>query len=146
MASYNRFHQKLFWSSTLCVIAAGFTSFFNGLVVFALLGVMAKQSGMTVHESASQSGPGIAFVAFPTILSTMPLPQLWSVLFFIMLITVVFDSLFGMFETITSFLIETFPRQLVKRRVLVNIVTGLLFFLSGLPLTMNTGISLRLHC
>ncbi|WAR17587.1 SC6A6-like protein [Mya arenaria] len=83
-----------FWeSSTLCVIAAGFTSFFNGLVVFALLGVMAKQSGMTVHESASQSGPGIAFVAFPTILSTMPLPQLWSVLFFIMLITVVFDSL-----------------------------------------------------
>ena len=39
------------------------------------------------------SGPGLAFVAFPTALSHMPLPQLWSVLFFLMLVTVVFDSL-----------------------------------------------------
>ena len=39
------------------------------------------------------SGPGLAFVAFPTALSHMPVPQMWSVLFFLMLITVVFDSL-----------------------------------------------------
>ncbi|WAR17586.1 SC6A9-like protein [Mya arenaria] len=92
MASYNRFHQKSFWSSTLCVIAAGFTSFYNGLVVFTMLGVMAKQSGMTVQKTASQSD-----------VSSVPLIK------------------FGMFETITSFLIDTFPRQLVKRRVLGGI-------------------------
>ncbi|WAR17739.1 SC6A5-like protein, partial [Mya arenaria] len=57
-----------------------------------------------------------------------------------MLITVVFDSMFAMFETVTSFLIDTFPRQLVTRRVMINIVIGLLYFLSGLPLTMNGGI------
>ena len=38
-------------------------------------------------------GPGLAFVVFPTAISMMPLPNLWSVLFFLMLVTVVFDSI-----------------------------------------------------
>ena len=42
-----------------------------------------------------------------------------------------------MFETVTSFLVDAFPRQLVRRRVLVNIVTGTAFFVTSLPLTMN---------
>lgn len=140
MASYNKFHQKSFWATTMCVASVGFSSFFNGLVVFTILGFMAKESGMPVHEVAKASGPGLAFVAFPTALSHMPLPQLWSVLFFLMLITVVFDSLFGMFETVTSGVIDFFPKQLTNKRVLVNIITGLAFFVLGLPLTMNGGI------
>lgn len=40
----------------MCVASAGFTSFYNGLVVFTLLGFMAKQTGMSVTEVASQSG------------------------------------------------------------------------------------------
>ncbi|XP_060576124.1 sodium- and chloride-dependent glycine transporter 2-like [Ruditapes philippinarum] len=142
MSSYNKFHQKSFWSSTICVVFAGFTSFYNGMVVFALLGFMAKSSGMTVAKIAQQSGPGLAFVVFPTAISMMPVPHLWSVLFFLMLITVVFDSIFGMIETVTSGIIDQFPRQLLKRRVLVNIVTGFFFFLTGLPLSMNGGIYL----
>jgi len=43
-------------SSTMCVVSAGFTSCFNGLVVFTLLGFMAKQTGRTVQEVASESG------------------------------------------------------------------------------------------
>lgn len=43
-------------SSTMCVASAGFTSFFNGLVVFTLLGYMAKQSGMDIREVSAQSG------------------------------------------------------------------------------------------
>ncbi|XP_060602288.1 sodium- and chloride-dependent betaine transporter-like isoform X2 [Ruditapes philippinarum] len=112
------------------------------MVVFALLGFIAKSSGMTVAKVAEQSGPGLVFVVFPTAISMMPVPHLWAVLLFLMLITVVFDSIFGMIETVTSCIIDQFPRQLLKRRVLVNIITGLFFFLTGLPLTMNGGIYL----
>ena len=37
-------------------------------------------------------GPGIAFMVYPEALATLPLPQLWSVLFFLVLFTVGLDS------------------------------------------------------
>ena len=36
--------------------SVGFSSFFNGLVVFTILGFMAKESGMEIQEVASASG------------------------------------------------------------------------------------------
>jgi len=45
-----------------------------------------------------------------------------------------------MFETITSYLIDTFPSVLMSKRVLVNVVTGFVFFITALPLTMNVSI------
>lgn len=47
-------------------------------------------------------GSGLAFVAFPTALSMMPVPQLWSVLFFVTLIAVVFDSLVNFLLLLSS--------------------------------------------
>ena len=44
---------------------------------------------------------------------------------------------FGMFETVTSGVIDLFPKQLTSKRVIINIITGLIFFVMGLPLTMN---------
>ena len=40
----------------MCVVSVGFSSFFNGLVVFTILGFMAKQSGLPVDEVAKASG------------------------------------------------------------------------------------------
>ncbi|XP_045201460.2 sodium- and chloride-dependent glycine transporter 1-like isoform X2 [Mercenaria mercenaria] len=142
MSSYNPFHQKSFWPSIMCVMSAAFTSFYNGLVVYTLLGYMAASTGSSVQEVASQSGPGLVFVVFPTALSQMPLPQLWCVLFFIILVTVAFDSLFGLFETVTSAIVDFFPRQLISKRTLVSVSVGLAYFVFGIPLTMNGSIYL----
>ena len=40
-------------------------------------------------------GPGLMFIAYPEAIAKMPLPHLWAVLFFIMLITVGLDTQVG---------------------------------------------------
>lgn len=40
----------------------------------------------------TSTGPGIAFMVFPEALATLPVPQLWSAIFFFMLFLVGFDS------------------------------------------------------
>nr|WLN44345.1 AAT6 [Sinonovacula rivularis] len=159
LASHNHFRQKSIVEVTVCVLLDTFTAFYAGLVVFSCLGFMAKETGVSVDELAKSSdeylpafqctaqsmnreGPGLAFVAYPEALSRMPLPQLWAVLFFLTLITVAFDSTFGMYETVIGTLFDMFPSasKLIKYVILVG-VAGLLFLVS-LPLSMNGGIYL----
>ena len=47
---------KYFSVACMSVASCAFTSFYNGLAVFSLLGYMAESTGRTVQEIASESG------------------------------------------------------------------------------------------
>jgi len=55
------------------------------------MGNLALEQGKSVEDIVTD-GPGLVFVVFPHALSKMPLPQLWSVVFFGMLILLGIDS------------------------------------------------------
>ncbi|GFO42425.1 sodium- and chloride-dependent glycine transporter 1-like [Plakobranchus ocellatus] len=96
LASYNRFHNNCYRDAMILPVLDCGTSVFAGLIVFSFLGYMADITGKSVGQVA-QEGPGLVFVAYPSVLSTLPLPQLWSVLFFSMLFFVGLDSQGGFY-------------------------------------------------
>lgn len=67
------------------------TSVFAGFVVFSVIGFMSHETGIPVATVATE-GPGLAFVTYAEALSLMPLPHIWSVLFFLMLFFLGLDS------------------------------------------------------
>lgn len=143
MSSYNRFNNKCMKDAWYGTLADGLTSFYAGFVVFSILGFMAKDVGLTMEEiSKSASGPGLVFVAYPEALTKLPMPHLWGVLFFLMLITVGVDSQFGMFETVSSGLADRFPKLLNSRKVLTTACLCVFLFVFGIPFTTNGGVYL----
>nr|KAG5704377.1 hypothetical protein BaRGS_031083 [Batillaria attramentaria] len=67
---------------------------------------------------------GLAFVAYPEALSQLPVPQLWSALFFIMLLTLGLDSEFALFETFLTYLEDDF-RPLRRHKLTLRLGLGL---------------------
>lgn len=72
-----------------------------GIGVFAALGFMAQAAGTSVNETAT-SGIGLAFVAFPTIISQAPMGELIGVLFFGSLVFAGFTSMVSIIEVVVA--------------------------------------------
>lgn len=115
------------WTAALMDSAV---SLFAGFVVFAVLGYMAWVSGTPVADLAA-SGPGLAFVVFPQALSLMPLPGLFSALFFLMLLTLGIDSAFSLVEPAIACILDIRPNAKSARIAawvcFAAFVTGLIF-------------------
>ncbi|MBC8204470.1 MAG: sodium-dependent transporter [FCB group bacterium] len=73
-------------------------SFFAGFAVFSALGFLALQSGVDVSQVVD-SGPNLAFITYPTIISNLPFwAPFFGVVFFLMLLTLGIDSAFALVE------------------------------------------------
>uniref|UniRef100_A0A672V591 Solute carrier family 6 member 11 n=1 Tax=Strigops habroptila TaxID=2489341 RepID=A0A672V591_STRHB len=108
MASYNRFNNNVIRDTLVIAIGNCCTSFLTGFAIFSVLGHMAQTKHVPVG-SVVDSGPGLAFVAYPEALSLLPGSPLWSSLFFLMLLTLGVDTLFGNIEGITTAILDEFP-------------------------------------
>lgn len=83
----NNCHRDCLMTSAVNVI----TSVYSGLVVFVYIGYMAQNMGVEIDEVASE-GYSLVFEVYPEALTTLPFARFWSILFFIMLLTLGIDS------------------------------------------------------
>ncbi|XP_033754702.1 sodium- and chloride-dependent glycine transporter 2-like [Pecten maximus] len=137
LASYNKFNNNCFRDSIMLTFICEGTSIFGGFVVFAVVGFMAEKNGMTIPEVVT-SGPGLVFMAYPEALAQLPLPNVWSVIFFLMLLSVGLDTQFSHMETIVTALLDQFP-TLRRKRTIVHALVCAIWFLLGLVLCSQGG-------
>merc|ERR1711970_686673 len=138
LASYNKFTNNCHRDAILIAFANCGTSIFAGFVIFSIIGFMAKQAALPVEE-VIKGGTGLAFIAYPEAVIQMPVPQLWSFLFFGMLITLGLDSQFTMTETVTTAIMDQFP-NLRNHKGKVVIAASILGFILGLTMCTRGGI------
>jgi len=55
------------------------------------LGYMSQIANKNIQEVATE-GSSLVFIVYPEAISTLPISQFWSVIFFLMLITLGLDS------------------------------------------------------
>ncbi|KAJ8301431.1 hypothetical protein KUTeg_020418 [Tegillarca granosa] len=140
LSSYNRFHNNILKDSIIVSVGDTLTCIFAGFVIFSYLGYMAGQLNVSV-EKVAQDGAGLAFIVYPQAVMSLPPSQLWSILFFFMLITLGLDSQFAMLETVLTGVMDQFPHLRHQKSFIIGIIC-IIFFLLGIPLTCNGGMYL----
>ncbi|HUU20623.1 MAG TPA: sodium-dependent transporter [Sedimentisphaerales bacterium] len=135
MITYASFlHRKSDINNNAAIISiADFaTSFVAGLAVFATLGGMAFVTQLgdnpVAVEQVAETGPSLAFVAFPYALAQLPYSAWFSFVFFFALVTLGVDSAFSMTESILASIID----KTGWRRSIVLPVMSVVGFLFGL--------------
>uniref|UniRef100_A0A673XTH2 Transporter n=1 Tax=Salmo trutta TaxID=8032 RepID=A0A673XTH2_SALTR len=91
LGSYNKYNNNCYRDClSLCFLNSG-TSFVAGFAIFSILGFMSYEQNVPISEVA-ESGPGLAFIAYPRAVSMMPFSPLWACFFFIMIVFLGLDS------------------------------------------------------
>uniref|UniRef100_A0A3Q2PKP0 Transporter n=1 Tax=Fundulus heteroclitus TaxID=8078 RepID=A0A3Q2PKP0_FUNHE len=143
LGSYNTYNNNCYKDCFyLCLLNSG-TSIVAGFAIFSVLGFMTYEQGVDISEVA-ESGPGLAFIVYPRAVAMMPMPQVWSVCFFLMIILLGLDSQFVGIECVMTSLVDHFPYYLNQgyRRELLLLVICCISCLFGLLLVTEGGIYL----
>ncbi|GAA4518590.1 sodium-dependent transporter [Brachybacterium paraconglomeratum] len=109
-----------------------------GIGVFSALGFMAQAQGVAIDEVVT-SGVGLAFIAFPTIISEAPAGALIGVLFFGSLVLAGFTSLISIVEVVIAAIQDKFGLGRLSATLVVSVpmaVVSIVLFSTtmGLPL------------
>ena len=128
-SSYNDFRHNSYRDALIISVADTLTSLLAGFVIFSILGNLAFELQVPVKDVVD-SGPGLAFVSYPSALAKFDfLPQLFSVLFFLMLVTLGLGSATGLTSGIIAVVCDINPRW---NKTLVTGIICLLGFGVGL--------------
>lgn len=94
-----------------------------GIGVFSALGFMARAQGVAIDEVVTD-GVGLAFIAFPTIISQAPAGAIIGVLFFGSLVLAGFTSMISIVEVVISAVQDKFGLARVPATLAVSIPMG----------------------
>jgi NSS family neurotransmitter:Na+ symporter len=92
-----------------------------GIGVFAALGFISQAQNLPIGEAAGGGGVGLAFIAFPTIISEAPAGALLGVLFFASLVIAGLTSLVSVIEVVISAVRDKFEMTRIGASMVVGV-------------------------
>uniref|UniRef100_A0AAZ3Q6A7 Transporter n=1 Tax=Oncorhynchus tshawytscha TaxID=74940 RepID=A0AAZ3Q6A7_ONCTS len=140
LGSYNKYNNNCYRDClSLCFLNSG-TSFVAGFAIFSILGFMSYEQNVPISEVA-ESGPGLAFIAYPRAVSMMPFSPLWACFFFIMIVFLGLDSQFVCVESLVTAMVDMYPKTFRRknRRELFILAVAIFSFLMGLIMLTEGG-------
>ncbi|XP_062285177.1 sodium- and chloride-dependent GABA transporter 2-like [Scomber scombrus] len=141
LGSYNKYNNNCYKDTFFLCLLNSLTSFVAGFAVFSVLGFMSYELGVDI-STVAESGPGLAFIAYPRAIAMMPLPQLWAAFFFIMIIFLGLDSEFVYLEGLVTSISDMYPSFFFTghRRKILLLIICVVSFIIGLFMVTEGGL------
>ncbi|XP_017120373.1 sodium-dependent nutrient amino acid transporter 1 [Drosophila elegans] len=141
-ASYNRFGHNIYRDANIVTTLDTFTSLLSGVIIFGILGNLAHENNTSDIASVVKGGPGLAFISYPDAIAKFKfLPQLFSVLFFLMLFVLGIGSNVGMASCLSTVIKDQFGHlrnwTIVVGIAVVGYLLGLLYLTPGGQFVLN---------
>ncbi|XP_011206929.2 sodium-dependent nutrient amino acid transporter 1 isoform X2 [Bactrocera dorsalis] len=109
-ASYNKFDHNIHRDAMIVTTLDTFTSLISGFTIFGILGNLAYEIGTDDIGTVVKGGTGLAFISYPDAISKFKtLPQIFSVLFFLMLFILGIGSNIAMTSCTITAIRDSFP-------------------------------------
>ncbi|CAI5456363.1 unnamed protein product [Caenorhabditis angaria] len=104
---------------------------------FTRMTSVSKMCNFEATISKAAEGTGLAFVVFTEAILQFPIPPFWSVLFFLMLLSLGLGSMFGTLEGVITSLNDS--KLVTLRKPVMTFILCLSAFLVGLPFASKSG-------
>ncbi|KAH8323332.1 hypothetical protein KR067_005258 [Drosophila pandora] len=135
-ASFNKFGHNVHRDAVIVTSLDTVTSLLAGFTIFGILGHLAHEIGTDDIGTVVKGGAGLAFISYPDAIAKFKsLPQIFSVLFFLMLFVLGIGSNIAMTSCSVTAIRDRFPNfkqwQCSLLIAVVSFIIGLLYITPG---------------
>ncbi|XP_078034794.1 sodium-dependent nutrient amino acid transporter 1 isoform X1 [Augochlora pura] len=124
-SSHNDFRHNIYRDAMIVTTLDTITSFIAGCTIFGILGNLAYEMNLPNIEKVVKSGASLAFVSYPDAIAKFTVvPQVFSVLFFLMMFVLGIGSIVGMVSGMVINLSEKLPNVQIWKIVLPLCLMG----------------------